>query len=258
MQQAAILGIDVGATGLKGALIDIRTGKLITERFRIPTPQPATPEAVTAELVNLVNHFEWKGTIGIGFPSVIVDGEVRTAANIDETWIGKNVEQMLSDSTGCPVKALNDADAAGLAELYFGAGDGQKGMVILITVGTGLGSAVIADGVLVPNTELGHLFLEKKVAEKYISDSVRKKEDLSWEEYGKRLNKYLSHLERIFSPDLIILGGGGSKHFEKYSKHLKLAHTKAIPAQMLNDAGIVGAAYYAYHKVNLLEIKGSL
>jgi polyphosphate glucokinase len=256
MQQAAILGIDVGATGLKGALIDIRTGKLITERHRIPTPQPATPEAVIAELVNLVKHFEWKGTIGLGFPSVIVNGEARTAANIDESWIGKNVEQMLSEHTGCAVKALNDADAAGIAELYFGAGDGQKGLFMLITVGTGLGSAVIADGVLVPNTELGHLQFEKKVAEKYISESVRKKENLSWEEYGKRLNKYLKHLERLFSPDMIILGGGGSKHFEKYSKQLKPQYTKIIPAQMLNDAGIIGAAYYAYHKVNQLELKG--
>ncbi len=256
MKQEAILGIDVGATGLKGALIDIRTGKLITERFRIPTPQPATPKAVIDELAVLVKHFDWKGTIGIGFPSVIVNGVAKTAANIDQSWIGANVEQLLAEKTGCVVKALNDADAAGVAELYFGAGDGKDGMMILITVGTGLGSALIADGVLVPNTEFGHLYLGKKVAEKYISDNVRKKEDLSWEEYGKRLNKYLTHLERIFTPDTIILGGGGSKHFEKYEKSFKLEHSKVIPAQMLNDAGIVGAAYYAFHKANKLALKG--
>jgi polyphosphate glucokinase len=256
MQQEVILGIDVGATGLKGGLIDISTGKLIGDRFRIKTPKPSTPKAIADTFVAIANHFQWKGDIGCGFPSVLRNGIAKTAANIEKEWIGVNVDTLLSEATGCKVHSINDADAAGIAELYFGAADGQQGLTVMLTLGTGIGSAMFMDGVLIPNSELGHLKMEDDmVAEKYCSDGVRKKSGMTWDEYGKRLNRFLKHADRIFSPDLIILGGGGSKEFAQYKDFLKPS-IKVIPAQMLNDAGIVGAAYYAYHKANQMSLKG--
>ena len=255
MQQETVLGIDVGATGIKGSIIDVNTGKLVQERHRIKTPQPATPSAIAVVIAQIATHFNWTGPIGCGFPSVVTHGVAQTAANIDNDWIGVNIEDLFSKATNCPVKVINDADAAGIAEMYFGGADGQHGMTIVITLGTGLGSAVFVDGTLVPNTELGHLFFNEMVAEKYVSDGVRKKEGWDWEKYGKRLNKYLNHIERVFSPDLIVLGGGGSKEYKDFKEFLKL-RTRVIPAQMLNDAGIVGAAYYAYYKANNMTLKG--
>jgi polyphosphate glucokinase len=255
MQQETVLGIDVGATGIKGSIIDVNTGQLAQERHRIKTPQPATPDAIAEVIAQIATHFNWQGPIGCGFPSVVTRGVAQTAANIDKAWIGVNIEQLFSKKTGCPVKVINDADAAGIAEMYFGGADGQQGLTIVITLGTGLGSAVFVDGVLVPNTELGHIFMNELVAEKYVSDGVRKKEGWDWEKYGKRLNKYLNHIERVFSPDLIVLGGGGSKEYKEFKDFLKL-RTRIIPAQMLNDAGIVGAAYYAYYKANNMTLKG--
>lgn len=244
MAENQILGIDVGASGIKGAIVNVKTGELVTERFRVPTPSPSKPKAVAKAIVEVTNHFQWKGLIGVGFPSVIQKGVAKTAANIDKKWIGTDVEKLLSTATGCPVYVRNDADVAGIAELEFGAGKGKEGTVILITIGSGLGSAVFTDGTLVPNSELGHLKFKGGIAEHYAADSIRKKEDLSWEVWGKRFNEYLQHLEFLFSPDLILLGGGSSKKFEKY-KHLIKTDCSVIPAKLLNHAGIIGAACLA-------------
>ena len=236
------LGIDVGGSGIKGAIVDLKKGILASERHRIPTPQPATPEAVRQVFTQLVKHFHWnEGPIGVGFPAVIQNGIAMTASNIDKSWIGTNVETLVTNATGCPVKVVNDADAAGLAAARFGAGRGQEGLVILLTIGTGIGSAIILNNVLVPNSELGHLKFKGGIAEHYAADSIRKKSDLSWKQWGKRLNEYLNHVNRLFYPDLIILGGGVSKKFAKYAEWLDVP-TKVIHAQLLNQAGIVGAA----------------
>lgn len=244
MTENQILGIDVGASGIKGAIVNVKTGALVTERFRVPTPFPSKPKAVAKAISEVTNHFEWKGLIGVGFPSVIQHGIAKTAANIDKKWVGTDVEKLLFEATGCPVYVRNDADVAGIAELEFGAGKGKKGTVILITIGSGLGSAVFTDGVLLPNSELGHLKFKDGIAEHYAADSIRKKEDLSWDDWGKRFNEYLQHLEFLFSPDLILLGGGSSKKFEKY-KHLIKTDCSVAPAKLLNHAGIIGAACLA-------------
>ncbi len=238
------LGIDVGGSGIKAASVDCATGALLQERLRIETPTPATPETVLEVIKALVKHFSWKGPIGCGFPAVIVKGCIKTAANIDSSWLGVNGEELFSKATELPVRMVNDADAAGLAEFRFGAGLGQSGVTLLLTLGTGIGSALFHDGVLVPNTEFGHLEFKGAQAEKFVAASIRKKEDLSWSEYGGRLNEYLGHLDRVFSPDLILLGGGISKKFEKYSEYLVL-NTKVMPARLENQAGIIGAAIHA-------------
>ena len=244
-----ILGIDVGGSGIKGGIVNIESGSLITERHRIPTPQPATPKAVARTVARLTKHFDWKGPIGAGFPAAILDGIVKTAANIDSKWIGNPVEATFAQTTGCRVKVVNDADAAGLAEAYFGGGKEQKGLVVLLTLGTGIGSAFILDGVLVPNTEFGHLRFKGGIAEHYAADAVRKRQDLSWKEWGKRLNEYLHHVYRICYPNLIILGGGASKKFDKFSSFLDVP-TLVKPAELLNQAGIVGAALAAKHLIH--------
>jgi polyphosphate glucokinase len=243
-----ILGVDIGGSGIKGAIVDTDTGTLLTERHRIDTPQPATPEAVAAVLAQLVAHFNWRGPIGCGFPAAIQHGVARTAANISPEFIGKNVDQLFSAATNCPCYNLNDADAAGIAEIHFGEGVGQAGVVLLITIGTGLGTVLFTDGHLLPNTELGHLYLETGTkAEHYASDAVRKFHDLGWKTWGNRFNTYLSMMERLFWPDLIILGGGASKKFDKFKAQLTVT-TPVKPAAFLNQAGIVGAALYAYSK----------
>jgi len=241
-----ILGIDVGGTGIKGAPVDVVEGRLLTERYKVLTPQPPTPEAVADTLTELVDHFEWEGPIGLGFPAIIKNGVALSAANIDRSWIGQNVETLFSRATGgLPVKAINDADAAGIAEIYFGEGSEKDGTVILITIGSGLGSALFTDGHLVPNTEFGHIFLEGQVAEHYASNRTREKEKLSWSAWGQRFNTYLQHLHRILSPDLVILGGGASKAFQEFSKHLEVP-VRVRPARHLNGAGTIGAACHAY------------
>ncbi|MFK7776411.1 MAG: polyphosphate--glucose phosphotransferase [Saprospiraceae bacterium] len=244
MIEDQILGIDVGASGIKGAIVNVKTGELVTERFRVPTPFPSKPKAVAKSISEVVNHFDWKGLIGVGFPAIIQNGVAKTAANIDKKWIGTNVEELLSEATGCPVYVRNDADVAGIAELQFGAGKGAKGTVILITIGSGLGSAVFTNGVLLPNSELGHLKFKGMIAEHYAADSIRKRLELSWGDWGKRFNEYLQHLELLFSPDLILLGGGSSKKFDKYKNLLKV-ESPVVPAQLLNHAGIIGAAFLA-------------
>lgn len=245
--QNEILGIDIGGTGTKGAIIDMNTGKLLTERMKFATPQPATPEAVADTVQQLVEGLGYKGDlIGCGFPAIVMDGVAKSAANIDKSWIGVNIEKILAEKTGCKVKVLNDADAAGMAEISFGKGKGRMGTVMLITIGTGLGSAMFTDGHLLRNSELGHFHLkgQKEVAEKFASNAIRKEEELDWKTWAKRFNQYVARIERMFSPSLIILGGGTSKRFHLYKQYLK-SNAEIVPAQFENEAGVIGAAMYA-------------
>jgi len=239
-----VLGVDIGGSGVKGAPVDTETGQLLTQRYRIPTPQPATPKAVAKTLAKLVKHFKWSGPVGCGFPAVIQNGVARTASNVDDRWIGTDAEALFTKATRCPTRVINDADAAGLAEMKFGAGQGQQGVVLLVTVGTGLGTALFTDGVLLPNTELGHIILNGKIAERYASDAVRKRRDLSWKAWAKRLDAYLCRLEQLLWPDVIIIGGGASKKYERFLHRLTV-RAEVRPAQLLNEAGIVGAALCA-------------
>ena len=243
-----VLGVDIGGSGIKGAIVETETGQLQTERFRLKTPQPATPQAVAATLKELVAHFEWQGLIGCGFPAVVQQGVAKTASNIDKDWIGTNAVELFGKQTGCNTFVANDADAAGLAEVTFGAGRNQPGVTIIITIGTGLGSGTFVDGILVPNTELGHFQMHGDIAERYASDAARKKYELSWKKWGGRFNEYLQEVETLFSPDLIILGGGASKKHEKFFEYLD-TNARVVPAQLRNEAGIVGAALFAkYHQ----------
>ncbi|MGR9116675.1 MAG: polyphosphate--glucose phosphotransferase [Gammaproteobacteria bacterium] len=240
-----ILGVDIGGSGIKGAIVDTVNGRLVSERHRIETPQPAEPEAVATVLAQLVAHFGWQGPIGCGFPAAIQHGIARTAANISPQFIGTNVDDLFSEATRCPCYTLNDADAAGLAEMHFGEGAAQTGVVLLITIGTGLGTVFFTDGKLLPNTELGHLYMKNgQKGEHYASDAVRKNKDLNWKQWGKRFNKYLIQMEALFWPDLIILGGGASKKFEKFQDQITVK-ARVKPAAFLNQAGIVGAALHA-------------
>jgi polyphosphate glucokinase len=241
-----VLGIDVGGSGIKGAPVDIEKGVLLEERFRIPTPQPATPKAV-AETVNQIKEkFKWKGEIGCGFPAVVRRGIVKTASNIDKSWIGTHAGELFSEVTGCPTLLVNDADAAGMAEMSFGIGRDRKGTVIMITVGTGIGSAIFTHGKLLPNTEFGHIILKGTVAEQIASDAARKREDLKWKEWGVRFDHYLNRMEFLFSPDLFIIGGGASKKFEKYIKFLNV-EAEVQAAKLKNEAGIIGAALCTHY-----------
>lgn len=239
-----ILGIDVGGTGIKGAVVDIEHGTLLTERYRLPTPHPALPDAVGEVVAELVRHFTWDGPIGCTFPGVVKDGVVHTAANVDPSWIGIDGQLLFHRAAKCPVVLLNDADAAGVAEMTFGAGRGQRGLVILVTLGTGIGSALFIDGTLVPNTELGHLELKGKDAEERASDRIRVAKGWHWQKWAAHVDAYLGRLEALLSPDLFIIGGGVSKQHEHF---LPLLHRRArvVPAQLLNEAGIVGAALTA-------------
>jgi len=239
-----LLGIDIGGTGIKGGLVDTDTGQLVTDRHRILTPHPATPQAVADVVGELATFFNWKEPAGATFPAVMKNGVACTAANVDPSWIGTDASNLFGDAVGAPVTVLNDADAAGVAEMEFGAGKGVGGVVIMVTLGTGIGSAVFLDGKLLPNTELGHLKMGKKDAEHIAADSVRDSEDLSWKQWAKRLDDYFQYLEALFSPDLVIVGGGVSKKSDKY---LPLISTRVdiVPAQLLNEAGIVGAAVAA-------------
>lgn len=239
-----VLGIDIGGSGIKGAPVDIAQGNLLEERFRIPTPEKAKPAPVAKVVAKIAEHFDWHGPVGIGFPAAIRHGMVMTAANIHKKWIGENAAGLFSIATDCPVAVINDADAAGLAEMTFGAGRGRRGVVLLITLGTGLGTSIFTDGHLLPNTEMGHIEIDCYDAELHASDAARKREDLSWKKWGKRLNKYLNKMEQLIWPDLIILGGGISKKHKKFLKYIKL-EAEIAPAQFLNEAGIVGAALAA-------------
>jgi polyphosphate glucokinase len=239
-----VLGIDIGGSGIKGAPVDTETGKLLAERIRIKTPKKAEPKPVADIVAEIAKSFDWKGSIGIGFPAPIKSGVALMAANVSEKWVGVNADDLFTKITGCNCTMINDADAAGLAEMKFGAGKGQPGTVILLTLGTGIGSAIFYRGNLLPNTEFGHLEMEGKDAEYGASDAARQRDDLSWKKYAKRLNKYISAMEKLFWPDLFIIGGGISKESKKYIPLLKI-ETPIIPAQFLNEAGIVGAALAA-------------
>ncbi|NJP42549.1 polyphosphate--glucose phosphotransferase [Actinacidiphila epipremni] len=242
-----VFGVDIGGTGIKGAPVDLDKGDLSDERYKVLTPHPATPEAVLDGVYDVVTHFGWTGPLGVTFPGVVVDGVTRTAANVDKGWIGLDARTAISERLGLPVTVLNDADAAGVAEMTFGAGRGHGGTVIVLTLGTGIGSAVFVDGRLVPNTELGHLELHGHDAESRASVKAREDEDLSWEHWAHRLRKYLAHVEMLFSPDLFVLGGGISRKSEKFLPYLH-GHglsARIVPAELQNNAGIVGAAMAA-------------
>jgi polyphosphate glucokinase len=236
-------GIDIGGTGIKGAVVDTTKGVLVTERTRILTPQPSTPEAVAEVVAQLVSGAGWTGEIGATFPAVIKHGVAQSAANVDPAWLGTDVDKTFTEAVGAgsEVIVLNDADAAGIAEARFGAAKGVDGVVIMLTFGTGIGSALLMNGVLVPNTELGHLQLDGHDAETRAAASVRDEHDMSYKRWAKRVDHYMQHVERLFSPDLFVVGGGVSKDADKWVHFLDLK-APVKPAQLQNDAGIVGAA----------------
>lgn len=235
------LGIDIGGSGIKGAPVDTNKGRLTEERLRIPTPDPSAPEPVAETVRQIVDHFSWTGPVGVTFPGVVRDGVIRTAANVDRSWIGVKASGLFGDG----VAVLNDADAAGIAEMAFGAGRGEHGVVIMLTFGTGIGSALFVDGRLVPNTEFGHIEIRGKDAEKRASAQAREVHDLSWGTWAGRVEEYLEHLRNLLSPSLIIIGGGVSKKSEKFLPSIDLGDTRVVPATLHNEAGIIGAAMAA-------------
>jgi polyphosphate glucokinase len=243
-----VLGLDIGGSGIKGAIVDIVAGAMLTPRHRIPTPDPATPEAVAETAALVARHFAWQGSIGCGFPAVIKGGVMHTAANVAPRWIGTNGQQLLERATGSPVALLNDADAAGLAEMRFGAGRGRQGLVLMLTVGTGIGTALFINGRLVPNTELGPIEIRGKDAERRASDGARERKRLSWRQWAPLFDEYLERISALLWPDLIIVGGGASREFERFAP-LLTARVELVPAQLRNQAGIVGAALYAHEQL---------
>jgi polyphosphate glucokinase len=236
-----VFGIDIGGSGIKGAPVDTASGELLAERVRIKTPRPATPEAIVATAVEVVSEAGWQGPVGCGFPAVVKGGVVQTAANVDKAAIGFDLRAALERELKTQVSVVNDADAAGLAEMRWGAGKDQNGVVLMLTLGTGIGTAMFIEGRLVPNTEFGHIEVRGKDAEHRASDTARKRDDLGWKEYAERLDEYLHKIEDLLWPDLIVVGGGISKKSEKYFPHLT-ARTQVVRAEMQNNAGIVGAA----------------
>lgn len=236
------LGVDIGGTGIKGAPVEVDQGDLEADRFRLTTPKKHTPHEVLKVVLEVVNHFpDVPGPIGVTFPGVVIRGVVHTAANMDKSWIGLDADKLFSETLGRPVTMMNDADAAGVAEMRFGSGKDKAGVVVMITLGTGIGCAVFHDGILLPNTELGHIEIEGKDAERLASGSARDDEKLTWKEYGRRIQKYLRKLDALLWPDLFIIGGGVSKEADKYLPDLKI-RTPVVTAELLNNAGIVGAA----------------
>jgi polyphosphate glucokinase len=239
------LGIDIGGTGIKGAPVDLATGELLAERKKLATPQPSTPDAVTEVVGELVASFGWKGLVGATFPGVVTSGTIRSAANVDKKWIGTNAAALFREVAHADVAVLNDADAAGVAEMTFGAGVGEKGTVLMLTFGTGVGSALFTGGVLVPNTEFGHIEIRGKDAEKRASEHAKVEHDWDWKEWTERVSEYLVHMEALLAPELIIVGGGISKESDKWVPLITGVRAKIVPAAMHNDAGIVGAAMAA-------------
>ncbi|MFF4545486.1 polyphosphate--glucose phosphotransferase [Streptomyces sp. NPDC001435] len=242
-----IFGVDIGGSGIKGAPVDLERGDLAEERFKVLTPHPATPDGVADGVKEVVEHFGWTGPVGLTFPGVVTGGAmIRTAANVDKSWIGTDARALFSDRLGGhDVTVVNDADAAGVAEMNFGAGQGRRGTVILLTFGTGIGSAVFVDGALVPNTELGHLELNGHDAEKRASSKVKEDNQMTWEHWARRVQKYLAHVEMLFSPELFIIGGGVSRKSDKFLHLIEGIKAEMVPAQLQNNAGIVGAAMRA-------------
>jgi polyphosphate glucokinase len=250
MAKKHVLGIDIGGSGIKGAPVDLEAGQFATDRERVDTPEDSTPEAVAELVAEVAKTFKGevdsKAPVGVTVPAVVHHGVVRTAANIDPSWIGTDAEALFRTVLDRPVIVVNDADAAGAAEMHYGAGRGSDGVVLVTTLGTGIGTALFLGGELLPNTELGHVELDGHDAETRAANSEREREELSWEEWADRLQRYYGHLEDLFWPDLIIVGGGVSKKAEKYLPHLHL-RAPIIPAELRNDAGIIGAAWLASH-----------
>ncbi|MFJ9349096.1 polyphosphate--glucose phosphotransferase [Streptomyces sp. NPDC101237] len=242
-----IFGVDIGGSGIKGAPVDLDKGDLAQERCKVLTPHPATPDSVADGVKQVIDHFGWTGPVGLTFPGVISDGtHIRTAANVDKSWIDTDARTLFSDRLGgLPVTVVNDADAAGVAEMRFGAGRDRKGVVILLTFGTGIGSALFTEGELVPNTELGHLELDGHDAEKKASSKAKEDQDLTWEHWARRVTKYLAHVEMLFTPELFIIGGGVSRKADKFLPLIEGIRAEIVPAQLQNNAGIVGAAMRA-------------
>ncbi len=243
-----VLGLDIGGSGIKGAVVNVDTGELVSPRFRLPTPEKAKPADVADVVNDIVQHFEWHSIMGCGFPTILHNGVSYSAANIHKSWIGKNAAELFTRITGCPTYMVNDADAAGIAEMAFGAGRSQqKGVVLMLTIGTGIGSAIFVDGHLLPNTEFGHVQIRGKDAEHRASDAVRQHKKLEWRDWAERFQEFLTTMENLMWPDLVIIGGGISKQSEDFFPYLKL-RAKIVPAQLLNQAGVVGAALYAVKK----------
>ncbi|MFE5403517.1 polyphosphate--glucose phosphotransferase [Streptomyces sp. NPDC056580] len=242
-----IFGVDIGGSGIKGAPVDLDKGDLAQERCKVLTPQPATPDGVADGVKQVVDHFGWTGPVGLTFPGVVTDGAtVRTAANVDKSWVDTDARALFGGRLGgLPVTVVNDADAAGVAEMQFGAGRDRRGTVVMLTFGTGIGSAVFVDGVLVPNTELGHLELNGHEAEKRASSKAKEDHDLNWDQWARRVGKYLAHVEMLFSPGLFIVGGGVSRKADKFLHLIEGVKAEIVPAQLQNNAGIVGAAMHA-------------
>jgi polyphosphate glucokinase len=245
---ATVLGIDIGGSGIKAAPIDVTKGDLLSKRKRYKTPQPAVPETMVDVVAKLVAHFKWEGPIGCTLPSVVEDGVVKSAANIDDSWIGVEGDKLLSDRLGQKVTLINDADAAGLAEMRLGAGRDAAGVVLLLTLGTGIGSALFNDGVLVPNTELGHLEFRGMDAEDYAAARLVERDEMRIDWWASRVNEYLRYVERILSPKLLIIGGGISKRFDDFVTFLE-TNAKVVPAAHRNNAGIIGAAVAAAERL---------
>ena len=239
-----MLGIDIGGSGIKGAIVDTAAGDFLTDRLRIPTPQPSKPKPVAHVVKQIARHFDWQGPIGCTFPAVVQRGVTLTATNVHSSWIGADAKSLMEKHTGNPVVVLNDADAAGIAEMTFGAGRDGGGLVIILTLGTGIGSAIFINGQLIPNTEFGHLKIRGEIAEHWASDRARQLKGYSWKKWGKQLSEYLQYLEFLFTPDLFIIGGGVSKQYQKFFPHIR-CKTEIAPAQLRNRAGIVGAAMAA-------------
>jgi polyphosphate glucokinase len=236
------LGIDIGGTGIKAAPVDVTTGKLLADRQKIETPRPALPDPVADVVKQLTTAFNWSGPVGITFPGVVIDGVTRTAANLDPAWCGLNTGDLFGKAIGNPVRVLNDADAAGIAEMTFGAGAGEQGTVLMLTFGTGIGSALFIKGILVPNTEFGHVEIRGRDAESRASEHAKNLHDLSWSKWAGHVGEYLQHIEALLSPDLIIVGGGVSRQSDKWVPRLTGIRARIVPAAMLNEAGIVWAA----------------
>lgn len=250
----SVLGIDIGGSGIKGAPVDLATGEFTAERIRLATPEEAKPDDVAETVAQIARQFDWHGPIGVGFPAVVQHGVIHTAANIDESWINVNAQELFSQATGCPTYVLNDADAAGIAEMRFGIGKerGVQGVVMVITIGTGLGTCLFVDGKLVPNLELGHIEIRGKDAERRASDAARQRKELSWEKWGGRFNEYLNRLQKLLWPDLFVLGGGISKTAETFLPYIDVP-VEVVTARLLNQAGIVGAALYAAEQAGVQE-----
>ena len=246
-----VLGIDIGGTGIKGAPVELPSGEILAEHLHLPTPRPATPGAVTSAIKKMIRHFQFSGPVGAGFPGVMRKGVVETAVNLSPSWVGRNAEKLFKQATRLSFSVINDADAAGLAEMTHGAGKKEKGTVVMITLGTGIGSAVFIGGLLVPNTEFGHLTLRGKDAEIIASARAREIHRWSWKKWSKRVREYLHQVDRLLNPDLIIVGGGVSKRAEKWlPRAAKGVRAKVVPAKLHNEAGIVGAAMAGAKKIS--------